>query len=97
MQVFPRAKHTRFEHSLGVGHLARRWGERLSKQLDPAHLGDLSVQDCVATETDLLRLELAGYAHDLGHGALLLSPCSKDATYRSQEAARADCLAHPMT
>eukprot|EP00892_Ulva_mutabilis_P007280 jgi/Ulvmu1/4924/UM203_0003.1 len=69
-QIFPRANHTRFEHSLGVGHLARRWGERLSQQLEPALLSEFSESECAASDVDLLRLELAGYAHDLGHGPL---------------------------
>lgn len=71
--MFPDAIHTRFEHSLGVGHLARRWGDRLSQNLQQAYVGDLTVQECKASEDDLLCLELAGYAHDLGHG-MPLSP-----------------------
>lgn len=28
--VFPNAQHTRFEHSLGVGHLAKKWFDSLA-------------------------------------------------------------------
>jgi deoxynucleoside triphosphate triphosphohydrolase SAMHD1 len=55
--VFPCATHTRFEHSLGVGHLAGRFAHTLSKrhpELDVPYLA----------------IKLAGMAHDLGHGTL---------------------------
>ena len=55
--VFPCATHTRFEHSLGVGHLAGRFASTLSTrhpELDVPYLA----------------IKLAGMAHDLGHGTL---------------------------
>lgn len=52
--VYPGALHTRFDHSLGVLHLARRLGERL--------LPDRKQED----ERRLVRL--AALLHDLGHG-----------------------------
>lgn len=55
--VFPSATHTRFEHSLGVGHLAERFAKcLLSKQ------PDLLINPFV--------FKLAGLCHDLGHGPL---------------------------
>ena len=54
--VFPTATHTRFEHSIGVGHLARLVVEQLQRTGVP-------ITD---HEKDLL--QLAGTLHDVGHG-----------------------------
>lgn len=56
--VFPGATHNRFEHSLGVGHLA---GEMISrfKQQQP-ELG--------LTQREVTLLRLSGLVHDIGHG-----------------------------
>jgi len=51
--VYPGANHTRFEHSLGVMHLAGLLGKSL-----PIGMGDADVQ----------KIRLAGLFHDLGHG-----------------------------
>ncbi len=51
--VYPGANHTRFEHSIGVMHLAGVMGKSL-----PVPIG----------EGELQRLRLAGLCHDLGHG-----------------------------
>lgn len=59
--VFPAATHTRFEHSIGVAHLAGELVEHL-RHRQP----ELDV-----TERDVLCVKLAGLVHDLGHG-----PCS---------------------
>ncbi|XP_072520763.1 deoxynucleoside triphosphate triphosphohydrolase SAMHD1-like [Salminus brasiliensis] len=57
--VFPGASHNRFEHSLGVAHLAGKLLESLEKNLPP------QVQ---ITPKDKLCVQIAGLCHDLGHG-----------------------------
>jgi HD superfamily phosphohydrolase len=59
--VFPGACHNRFEHSLGVAHLARRFAHQLWSA-QRAELGD------TVERADLRVVELAGLCHDLGHG-----------------------------
>ena len=54
--VFPSASGNRFEHSLGVGHLARLFALHLQKNDD-------SITDRFV---DLI--QIAGLTHDLGHG-----------------------------
>ncbi|KAF4074640.1 hypothetical protein AMELA_G00241610 [Ameiurus melas] len=54
--VFPGASHNRFEHSLGVGHLA---GELVRS---------LKAQQPEITSIDMLCVQIAGLCHDLGHG-----------------------------
>lgn len=54
--VFPTATHTRFEHSLGVGHLARRVVEHLQRAGQPI------------TDHQKTLIQLAGTLHDVGHG-----------------------------
>ena len=69
--VYPGASHNRFEHSIGVYHLAGKLAQHLQKRMendmkDP----DLAEQlkDYVMTKNDLLCIEIAGLCHDLGHG-----------------------------
>jgi HD superfamily phosphohydrolase len=70
--VFPAANHTRFEHSLGVMHLSRKFFDELvgrasaetiadmKKAVARAGLGDLNnISDLIA---------ISGLLHDLGHG-----------------------------
>ena len=58
--VFPAASHNRFEHCLGVAHLARRFVTHLA-----------TVQpELQITPSDALCIEIAGLIHDLGHGIL---------------------------
>lgn len=57
-RVFPGAHHTRFEHSIGVAHLAGRLIRHL--QTSQPSLG--------ITSEEILCVELAGLCHDLGHG-----------------------------
>ena len=56
--VFPTANHTRFEHSIGVSYLAGKLLRNIqSKQ------PELNIDD-----HDILKVEIAGLCHDLGHG-----------------------------
>ena len=58
--VFPCAVHDRFQHSIGVAHLAKSWADhfRLTQPV-------LGIDD-----SDVLCVTLAGLCHDLGHGPL---------------------------
>ncbi|KAF4074632.1 hypothetical protein AMELA_G00241620 [Ameiurus melas] len=58
--VFPGASHNRFEHSIGVAHLAGELVEQLVEQLN--------VGEEVITDKDKLCVQIAGLCHDLGHG-----------------------------
>ncbi len=51
--VYPGANHTRFEHSVGVMHLAGLLGKALPIGMD---------------KDEIQRIRLAGLCHDLGHG-----------------------------
>jgi len=55
--VYPASKHSRWEHSLGVMHLAGQFVDHLMKK-----------QPGCADSTDRLCVMLAGLCHDLGHG-----------------------------
>ena len=55
--VYPNATHTRFQHSLGVGHLAFKFAEKLRKE-----------NPTVVDEKDCICIMIAGLCHDLGHG-----------------------------
>ncbi|EGC28685.1 hypothetical protein DICPUDRAFT_159857 [Dictyostelium purpureum] len=56
--VFPCANHTRFEHSLGVSHLAGKYIDKI-KATQP----ELEI-----TEDEQKFVRIAGLCHDLGHG-----------------------------
>ncbi|XP_045193987.2 deoxynucleoside triphosphate triphosphohydrolase SAMHD1-like [Mercenaria mercenaria] len=56
--VYPGASHNRFEHSLGVCHLAGKL-LRTIRERQP---------DVNITDTDILCVEIAGLCHDLGQG-----------------------------
>ncbi|XP_066511235.1 deoxynucleoside triphosphate triphosphohydrolase SAMHD1-like [Hoplias malabaricus] len=56
--VFPGASHNRFEHSIGVSHLAGKLVQSLKD-----HQSDLEL-----TEEHVLCAQIAGLCHDLGHG-----------------------------
>jgi HD superfamily phosphohydrolase len=56
--VYPSANHTRFEHSLGVCHLATIFLDHISLTQPELHLTSAQSQSVI----------LAGLCHDLGHG-----------------------------
>lgn len=56
--VWPGASHNRFEHALGVYHLASEMVRRLQR----------SQPELQITERDVRCVEVAGLCHDLGHG-----------------------------
>ncbi|XP_033109308.1 deoxynucleoside triphosphate triphosphohydrolase SAMHD1-like [Anneissia japonica] len=56
--VYPGASHNRFEHSIGVSHLAGKLARVLHRNQP-----DLNI-----TYQDVLCVEIAGLCHDLGHG-----------------------------
>ena len=58
--VFPGGSHRRFEHSLGVAHLAEKFSTRLMHAQPELGL----------TPSDVLLFKIAGLTHDLGHGPL---------------------------
>ena len=60
--IFPSANHSRFEHSLGVSHLAKELIYHL-KNIHQNNVIKLNI-----TDDDILCLEIAGLCHDLGHG-----------------------------
>jgi HD superfamily phosphohydrolase len=57
--VYPSANHTRFEHSLGVSHLAKKLMLSL-KEKNP--------QMEIFTDSTIELVQIAGLIHDIGHG-----------------------------
>ena len=60
--VYPSAGHSRFEHILGVMHLATRAGEQLYDSLAQ------TAPDVPSRAYVILLLRMAGLLHDVGHG-----------------------------
>ncbi|KAK7046019.1 hypothetical protein VNI00_007014 [Paramarasmius palmivorus] len=58
--VWPNASHNRFEHCLGVGHLAREMALQLQR----------AQPDLGITARDVDCVHVAGLCHDLGHGPM---------------------------
>ena len=56
--VFPGASSHRFEHSIGVSHLAREFATVLRTKQPGLGI----------TDADILCVEIAGLVHDIGHG-----------------------------
>eukprot|EP00124_Ichthyophonus_hoferi_P001366 Ihof_evm14s68 gene=Ihof_evmTU14s68 len=59
--VYPGATHTRFEHSIGTYHLARKW-------MDILRHNHCAKDDLVMTYRDKEIVGIAGLLHDIGHG-----------------------------
>ncbi len=78
--VYPGAEHSRFQHSLGVMHLAgkfavalirRTYGFRdvvIRKMLRIPNLTELGVDDISDIFSAILGIRIAGLFHDIGHG-----------------------------
>ncbi|XP_060584901.1 deoxynucleoside triphosphate triphosphohydrolase SAMHD1-like [Ruditapes philippinarum] len=61
--VYPGASHNRFEHSIGVCHLAGRLVRSLKEQISKAPDSTIKI-----TDKDELCVKIAALCHDLGHG-----------------------------
>jgi len=81
-RVYPCAKHSRFEHSLGVAHLAGEFLRQVQRCSMPNGISPPS-------DRDILCVKLAGLVHDLGHG-----PYSHTFDTKVVPAARARALAN---
>jgi HD superfamily phosphohydrolase len=83
--VYPGATHNRFEHSIGVCHLAGFWISSLSK--NQPELG--------ISSSDMKCVRLAGLCHDLGHGpfshlfdGLFIPECKGNHDWSHEEASQ---------
>ncbi len=105
--VYPGACHNRFEHSLGVAHLAgsllkgildRQPGLRASAVAEERGQGAFSV-----TQNDVHCVQLAGLLHDLGHGPfshvfdnVLLKKIAPPGTKWTHEQAGCDLMSYML-
>uniref|UniRef100_T1IUT7 HD domain-containing protein n=1 Tax=Strigamia maritima TaxID=126957 RepID=T1IUT7_STRMM len=65
--VYPRATHTRFEHSIGVCHLAETLAKQLQAQLETEEL-IFKNERITITDNEVACVAIAGLCHDLGYG-----------------------------
>eukprot|EP00816_Leptocylindrus_hargravesii_P003576 CAMPEP_0196814512 /NCGR_PEP_ID=MMETSP1362-20130617/43727_1 /TAXON_ID=163516 /ORGANISM="Leptocylindrus danicus, Strain CCMP1856" /LENGTH=149 /DNA_ID=CAMNT_0042191145 /DNA_START=32 /DNA_END=478 /DNA_ORIENTATION=+ len=90
--VYVNATHTRFEHSLGVMHLAENLCKILRRKAPNLRISD----------KDVLCVKLAGLMHDLGHGPFshiydgVFVPAIKaqSAPFEKSDAAKAENWTH---
>ncbi|KAK3514759.1 hypothetical protein QTP70_029796 [Hemibagrus guttatus] len=70
--VFPGASHNRFEHSIGVAHLAGELVRSLKAQestiIDKGENKKTDEEKSKINDKDVLCVQIAGLCHDLGHG-----------------------------
>ena len=65
--VYPGATHSRFEHSLGVMHIATRLFDALCQRNEPLLASELNYNNAgLQRQRQLVRL--AALLHDIGHG-----------------------------
>ena len=65
--VYPGGTHTRFEHSLGVMHVATRMYDAISKRSESLLQSRLAYDD-VGRKRDRQLIRFAALLHDVGHG-----------------------------
>lgn len=80
--VFRGATHTRFEHSIGVAHLAERIARSLQRNQPDLKISPL----------DILCVKISGLCHDLGHGpfshvydGVFIPQMRKDISWRHED------------
>src|ERR1700761_5000733 len=64
--VYPGAMHTRFEHSLGVMHVATQLYDAIAERSGAILKGDLAYNDD-GLRTDRILVRLTALLHDVGH------------------------------
>lgn len=68
--IYPSATHTRFEHSLGVYHLAGKMLEKIRQQYPEREyvIAELSPNPTKLNDQIAEYIKIAGLVHDIGHG-----------------------------
>ncbi len=64
--VYPSAMHTRFEHSLGVMHIATRMFDRITRRRKEFLINELNYDDA-GLSRDRVLVRIAALLHDVGH------------------------------
>lgn len=67
--VYPGAKHDRFQHCVGVYHLARMMVNSLAERMPKREGGEPELDMCEITTKEKICVAIAGLCHDIGHGA----------------------------